>query len=289
AAGSARRPPRAPRSAPRSGSPPAPPPPAGAAHGARRRSRRRSRSVEEGRRWRRLGPARPRRSSVHTSSTLHYRPSDDIHVGPVLAVPAFGSPSMGWAWQIRGGRHEMTGTERRALRMILIVGLGAAALATTGCARRAYVATSYGGATYATAGGVTVYSAPPPAPVVVQRPAPVAGAVWVEGHYTWNGSQYVWVDGYYVQQRPGYTIVQPRWVVQGGRYVYVQGGWAQGGRVVHYVSPWRASRRRGVVERRPAYRPAPRRVGVQPRRGPYRPARGVRVHGPRGTVTVRPR
>lgn len=181
----------------------------------------------------------------------------------------------------------MTGTERRALRMILLVGLGVAALATTGCARRAYVQASYGGPTYSSA--VSVYTPPPAAPVVVHQPAPVAGAVWVEGHYTWNGSQYVWVDGYYVQQRPGYTFVQPRWVVQGGRYVYVQGGWAQGGRVVHYVSPSHAYRPRGVVVQRPAYQPAPRRVVVQPRRGPYRPAPGVRVHGPRGTVTVRPR
>ena len=195
----------------------------------------------------------------------------------------------------------MTGTERRALRMILIVGLGAAALATTGCARRAYVQASYGGYS---GGGVAVYSAPPPAPVVVAQPAPVAGAVWVEGHYQWNGSQYVWVDGYYVQQRAGYQFVQPRWVVQGGRHVYVQGGWAQGGRVVHYVSPQHAYRPSGVVVRpgyspgrvvvQPrggAYRPPPRRgVVVQPRRGGvYRPGPGVRVQGPRGTVVVRPR
>ena len=180
----------------------------------------------------------------------------------------------------------MTGTERRALRMILIVGLGAAALATTGCARRAYVTASYGGPTYASSGGVAVYSAPPPAPVVVAQPAPVAGAVWVEGHYQWNGSQYVWVDGYYVQQRAGYQFVQPRWVVQGGRHVYVQGGWAQGGRVVHYVSPQHAYRPGVVV--RPGYAPQPR-VVVQPRPGVYRPAPGVRVQGPRGTVVVRPR
>jgi len=204
----------------------------------------------------------------------------------------------------------MTGTERRALRVAMLIGVGALALAATGCATRVYARPAY---------GAVVYSAPPPRPatVVVARPAaPYAGAQWVEGHYQWNGAQYVWVDGYWVESRPGYAFVQPRWERQGGRYVYVQGGWAQGGRVVHVVGPGRP----GVVVARPApvvvARPAParavvvnppgpgrvvvhggpppartvvvqpqRRVVVQPRRGP-----AVRVVGPRGSaVVVNPR
>ncbi|MCB9591454.1 MAG: YXWGXW repeat-containing protein [Sandaracinaceae bacterium] len=155
---------------------------------------------------------------------------------------------------------------------LLIVVLGVVAMTATGCARRVYARSS---------GTVYVQSAPPPPPatrVVVRPAAPYSNAVWVEGHYQWNGAQYVWVPGHYVQQRAGYTFVQPRWVNQGGRYVYVDGGWGRGGRVVHtYRAPApRATvryqgRRRGVS------------VGVR-RRSP-----GVRVSGPRGgTVVVRP-
>lgn len=187
----------------------------------------------------------------------------------------------------------------RTWRWALLVGVGVMALVATGCARRIYART----------GTVAVYQAPPPAQVVVQRPAqPYANAVWVEGHYQWSGNQYVWVDGYWVQQRAGYSFVQPRWVQQGNRHVYVQGGWAQGGRVVHYVQP--APRRgvyvqpRGVynrptvtVQRRgPVYRRGP--VVQQRRRGPVYQRRGrvyqrgpaVRATSPRGgSVTIRPR
>lgn len=187
----------------------------------------------------------------------------------------------------------MTGTERRALRTLLMIGLGVIALGASGCATRVYARP---------ASGVVVYSAPPPPRVVVTRPPPpYAGAVWVDGHYQWNGAQYVWVDGYWIEPRPGYVFVQPRWEHQGGRYVYVPGGWARGGRIVHHVSPPRPAvvARPGHVHVHP--RPVhPRPVVVQQRPGAVRrppparvvhprPAPSVRVSGPRGTVTVRPR
>ena len=179
--------------------------------------------------------------------------------------------------------------EHRTLRWALVIGLGVMALATMGCGRRVYLRPTT---------GVAVYSAPPPAPAtVIVRPAqPYASSVWVEGHYEWNGNQYVWYDGHYVESRPGYTFVQPAWQRQGSRYVYVQGGWGQGGRVVHrYQTPVR------TVTVQPTYRGGgvvvrgPGRPGVVVRTQPVqrqvvvrRP--GVRVVGPAGgTVTVRPR
>lgn len=166
---------------------------------------------------------------------------------------------------------------RHTVRTLLIVALGVVALTATGCARRVYARSS---------GTVYVQAAPPPPPatrVVVRPAAPYAGAVWVEGHYQWNGAQYVWVPGHYVQNRPGYVFVQPRWVNQGGRYTYVAGGWGQGGRVVHVYRP-AAPRatvqyrgRRGRTYSVGVRRPVSRGRGV-----------GVSVGGRRGTVVVRP-
>lgn len=164
--------------------------------------------------------------------------------------------------------------DRRLVRWGLLLGVGLLVVASTGCARRVAVRTT---TPYA---GVTVYQAPPPAQVVVSRPAqPYGNAVWVDGHWQWNGNQYVWVDGYWVQQRPGYTFYQPRWVRQGNGYVYSQGGWGNNGRVVHYVSP-------GYVAPRPTVYVGPRRGYVAPRRTYVAPRGYV---GPRGgSVVVRP-
>jgi len=78
--------------------------------------------------------------------------------------------------------------------------------------------------------GVVVYQAPPaPRAVVAVRPAaPVTGAVWVEGHWQWNGAQYVWMQGSWLQPRAGAVYVQPRWERRGRGYVYVQGNWRAG-------------------------------------------------------------
>ena len=165
----------------------------------------------------------------------------------------------------------MSGPKSQAIRWALIVGAAAMALSAIGCAPRVY----------ANPGAVSVYSAPPPRrQVVVQRPSqPYANAQWVEGHYQWNGNQYVWVDGYWVQQRAGYTFSQPRWVQQGNRHVYVRGGWSQGGRVVHYVQP-----RQNVVVRGPS-----RRGVVVQRRAPVRRGVVVQSRGRRGGVVVQSR
>lgn len=108
--------------------------------------------------------------------------------------------------------------------------VAAAALALSGCYARAR------GGVYATtpayaSSGVVVYEAPPQPRVVVHTPppAPYPGAVWVRGHWQWNGHSHVWVDGHYMQPRAGYVYVQPRWERRGTGYVYVQGTWRAGG------------------------------------------------------------
>ena len=108
----------------------------------------------------------------------------------------------------------------------------------------------------------TVYTAPPPPrQVVVQQRPPRSGAVWVNGHWQWNGAQYVWVDGYWVQPQPGYTYVQPRWEQRGSTYVYVQG----------YQRPTRGTVRQPqhrTVVVQPQPQPRQRTVVVQPQPQP---------------------
>jgi len=80
--------------------------------------------------------------------------------------------------------------------------------------------------------GVVVYDAPPPprTTVSVRPAAPIQGAIWVEGHWQWNGASYIWIDGFWEQPRAGYVYVQPRWERRGRGWVYVEGNWRSGGR-----------------------------------------------------------
>jgi hypothetical protein len=107
-----------------------------------------------------------------------------------------------------------------AIRLALTAAIGICAFAS-GCYAHGRARSS----------GYVVYHAPPPPPaaVVVAPPAPYAGAVWVDGHWSWDGYQYVWVEGYYVEPRVGYVYVQPRWVRRGGGWVYMRGSWSAGG------------------------------------------------------------
>lgn len=62
---------------------------------------------------------------------------------------------------------------------------------------------------------------PPPAVQVETVPAPVAGQVWIPGHYDYRDGQYVWTAGRMEAERPGYVYVVPRY--EEGRYY--AGGW----------------------------------------------------------------
>ena len=131
--------------------------------------------------------------------------------------------------------------------MILKTTIGALAAATmflAGCTGTATVRTN----------ADLVYEPPPPprATVVVQdRP----DAVWVAGHWAWNGYDWEWQEGYWQPRRYGYVWVQPRWETRGRGYVYVPGRWSTRGSV--HVRPYRG--------RQPVYR------GAQPRGHHRRP------------------
>lgn len=47
--------------------------------------------------------------------------------------------------------------------------------------------------------GVTVRTPPPPYHVEVRPVVPFAGAVWVDGYYTYRHGKYVWVTGRYMK------------------------------------------------------------------------------------------
>lgn len=57
---------------------------------------------------------------------------------------------------------------------------------------------------------------PPPALQVETVPAPVAGQVWIPGHYDYRDGQYVWMSGRYEPAREGYVYVAPRY--DSGKY-----------------------------------------------------------------------
>lgn len=123
----------------------------------------------------------------------------------------------------------------RIARLLLPVLVLGSTVLLGGCYARVYGRPA-AVATVSTSGYV-VYEPPPPRRVVVRPAAPYQGAIWVDGHWQWNGAQYVWVDGYWEQPRVGYVYVQPRWVRRGRGWVYVQGAWQPGGAAVHVHQP----------------------------------------------------
>lgn len=60
-----------------------------------------------------------------------------------------------------------------------------------------------------------------------QIPAkPYPNAVWIPGHYTYNGATYVWESGRWEQPPGGMTAwIPPAWQPSAGGYVYVRGHW----------------------------------------------------------------
>ena len=68
----------------------------------------------------------------------------------------------------------------------------------------------------------------PPAPkhvTVVKAKKPHKHAVWVSGHWRWNGKKYVWVDGHWVKPRKGYVYVPGHWKHDRHGWYWVSGHW----------------------------------------------------------------
>jgi hypothetical protein len=104
-------------------------------------------------------------------------------------------------------------------------------LAINGCAGRYYWHSSsrYDYAAYPTAPAqVVVTQPPPPVPVVqeLQPPPPSSNAVWVAGHWTYNG-MWVWVDGTWVNGYSGWVWTPPVVVLVDGYYVLHRGYFRQ--------------------------------------------------------------
>lgn len=77
-------------------------------------------------------------------------------------------------------------------------------------------------------GGRVYVPAPPPAPIVETRPAPPATglhAVWVEGHWKYNGRRYVWVKGRWVKGREHGVWVKGHWEKRPRGWVWLPGHW----------------------------------------------------------------
>jgi hypothetical protein len=79
--------------------------------------------------------------------------------------------------------------------------------------------------------GFRVWAGPRYAPPVVRVEypgyAPSSRHFWVNGHWSYNGREYVWVGGHWDLRRDGFTYVQPHWDNVNGRWTYMPGHFAR--------------------------------------------------------------
>ena len=65
-----------------------------------------------------------------------------------------------------------------------------------------------------------------PVEPVYERPvAPYAGAVWIDGDWTWYGGRYTYVRGHWDRPRPGHAYVRGSWQHTNRGYRWHRGGW----------------------------------------------------------------
>lgn len=74
---------------------------------------------------------------------------------------------------------------------------------------------------------VRVEQAPPPPAYQESIPAaPASNAVWIPGHWSYDGRGYAWIRGTWEIPPPlAHTYVAAHWERQGDRDVYVAGSW----------------------------------------------------------------
>ncbi|HUL15992.1 MAG TPA: hypothetical protein VLV88_08345 [Terriglobales bacterium] len=74
--------------------------------------------------------------------------------------------------------------------------------------------------------GISVRIGPPPLPVYVQPPCPVAGYMWIPGYWAYGPDGYYWVPGTWVPApAPGLLWTPGYWGWGGGVYVWHAGYW----------------------------------------------------------------
>ncbi len=72
---------------------------------------------------------------------------------------------------------------------------------------------------------VYVHEPPPPVKIEVKPPKPAPHAVWIPGHWKWNGRRYVWVPGHWELRPRGKTWVPGHWKKTPRGWVWIPGHW----------------------------------------------------------------
>jgi hypothetical protein len=104
---------------------------------------------------------------------------------------------------------------------IRLVSLAAVSILLAACAAEVRVA-----APVPPVAVVEVRTAPPPLPVYVQPPCPVAGWMWTPGYWAWGPAGYFWVPGTWVAPpRIGVLWTPGYWGFVSGVYVWHAGYW----------------------------------------------------------------
>src|SRR5215831_9966527 len=74
--------------------------------------------------------------------------------------------------------------------------------------------------------GISIRVGPPPLPVYVQPPVPVAGYIWTPGYWAWGPDGYFWVPGTWVlPPQVGLLWTPGYWGWREGLYVWNAGYW----------------------------------------------------------------
>jgi len=103
-----------------------------------------------------------------------------------------------------------------ALLILFAMGL---VLSTVGCARRTVVVVE-------PSDDVVYVQAAPPSPKAETRPPrPAPSAVWVSGHWKWNGRKYIWVPGHWDRTPRTSTWVPGHWEKRPRGWVWIPGHW----------------------------------------------------------------
>ena len=111
-------------------------------------------------------------------------------------------------------------TRIMVLRTLLVI---FAATLLSACAAQVRVAAPVYGPPI---GVIQVRVAPPPLPIYVQPPCPVAGWLWTPGYWRWGPAGYFWVPGTWVAPpRIGLLWTPGYWGFVGGLYVWHAGYW----------------------------------------------------------------
>ena len=133
-------------------------------------------------------------------------------------------------YQSRTEKHWMATRLGRILTVSLLVGaLVGTLIVVNGCTvvprrrRRGRVV-----AVSAPAGAVDVVyvqKAPPKVRTEVRTKRPGKNAIWVPGHWQWNGRKYVWKAGHWDKRPGGKTWVPGHWNKKQRGWVWVPGHW----------------------------------------------------------------